>query len=555
MTRARRHPLLLASALATAVVLALSASAGAQTFSQFGAGTLDRPAGVDVDQLGNVYVADSGNAVIRKYSNTGTLLATFGPAIPPNGFGLQTPTGIAVDHPENAADEPYIYVADSASGHVQALSPSGEFVIDYGPFREPVGVDVDAAGHVYVADAGGQNELVAKFTPGALLLNVYGKSGGGSGSAPGQFDDPRDVSIDTDGDMLVADAGNNRLQKLSPAGGSIWQAGSLPGVSGVDHDIDLVGMNLVDRLWVTIAGGDQFAELDDDGNVLTTLGGSGTGSGQFDSPYGIAADCADNVFVADTGNDRIQRYGTASTPPCSAPANTTSPSLAGTAAPGSGLALDPGAWSGSPTPRISYRWQRCSSGLGASCGDISGERSLTYVVREADRGYRLRAVVVAANNQGIVSEPTDMTTPVPLDPVRPLPPDPPNPSPVPPGPPPLPPVQDSKAKRSGLATFRAFCPTTGKVDCRVKADVVGPGSSPSAKSRAERPGMLTLARVDGRVRFGQTRVFELKLTRRARALIRGGYDERAVLRVFIDGKRRLTGRLRVNDRTAGEFAR
>ena len=85
MSRARRHPLLLASALATAVVLALSASAGAQTFSQFGAGTLDRPAGVDVDQLGNVYVADSGNAVIRKYSNTGTLLATFGPAIPPNG--------------------------------------------------------------------------------------------------------------------------------------------------------------------------------------------------------------------------------------------------------------------------------------------------------------------------------------------------------------------------------------------------------------------------------------------------------------------------------------
>lgn len=540
--------------LAAVALTAAPGSASAQTYSQWNDAALDTPAGLAVDQKGNVYVANSGSGEIRKYTNTGTLITTFSTV--PGGTPLQTPTGVAVDNPEDPGDDPKMYVADQLSGHVQELSPTGKFITDYGVFEDPAAVDVDAAGHVWVVDAGPANQLLVKFTTGGTLLNVYGKPGGGASSAAGEFNGPQDVSVDTDGDILVADFNNNRLQKLSPTGSQIWQtaSGALSEPAGVAHDIDLIGSDLVDRLWVTAFGSDTFLELDDDGSVLQTLGGAGTGLGQFDNPWGIAADCADNVFISDSGNNRIQRYGTASTPPCTAPDNTVSPEVVGDATAGSGLALDPGTWTGSPTPRITYRWQRCSTNLASSCGDIAGQRGLTYAVTNADRGQRLRAVVVAANNQGIVTEQTDMTPPVPVVPVQPLPPAPPNPTP-PPVVPPLPPVQSAKVKRTGIATFRVFCPATGSVDCRIRADVVGPGTSDSASSEAERAGMIVLARVKGRVRFGQTRNFSLRLTRSAGQLVRDGYRERAIMRVSVDGKRSFTSRIPINRRTAAEFGR
>jgi streptogramin lyase len=541
--------------LAVLVAAALApAAAHAQTFSEFGAGTMNGPLGVAVDQNGFVYVADSGNSVIRKFTNVGGSVATFGPALG-GGTALQEPTGVAVDLPANQADAPHVYVADQTSNKVQKLSSSGAFLLDFGTFEDPTGVDVDATGHVWVTDAGPNNDILVKFAPDGTLLNVYGTPGGGPGSAPGRFDDPRDIDIDTDGDTVVADGGNDRLQKLDPLGNQLWQTGSLADPTGVDNDIDLTGSDtLVDRVWATENGADRFTELDDTGAVLQTIGGSGTGLGQFDRPYGLATDCADNVFVSDFGNDRVQRFGTASQPPCSIPVNVTSPATAGEARPGSGLALDPGTWSGSPTPRLSYRWQRCRTDRASSCGDVAGQRGLTYVVSDADRGFRLRAVVVAANNQGVVSQPTDMTAPVPVRPVRPLPPVPPNPPPVPPVPP-NPPVKPPKVKRTGIASFKVGCPVTGRVACRVKADVIGPAESKRAHSRAERPGYTVLARVRGTVRFDTTKSFRLRLSRRAKRLVRGGYDERAVLRISVDGKRQMTGKVRLNRRTATEFGR
>jgi DNA-binding beta-propeller fold protein YncE len=61
-----------------AAMLALAPAASAQTFTQFGVGTLDSPHGIAVDQQGNVYVADTNNLFVRKFDNTGGLLATFG---------------------------------------------------------------------------------------------------------------------------------------------------------------------------------------------------------------------------------------------------------------------------------------------------------------------------------------------------------------------------------------------------------------------------------------------------------------------------------------------
>jgi streptogramin lyase len=511
------------------------AAAGAQTFSAFSTGMASFPAGVAVDQDGNVYVAERDRSLIQKFSNTGTLEASFGPGQSGNA-DLNQPIGVAVG---NQAHNPDIYVTDQGSDKVLKLDSNGNVLLDFGAFSNPpTSVDVDEVNNVWVTDAG--NDILVKFAPNGTLLNVYGKPGGGSGSGPGQFNNPLDVSTDPAGDTYVADSANIRVQKLDPLGVQIWQAtGSGIGTpAGVDHD--LTGNN-----WVTDSVGDVFSERDPNGAIVgSPIGGSGTAVGQFDGPYGIAVDCALNVFVADSGNDRVQRYGTVSTPPCSPPSNTASPEVSGDAESGSGLALDQGVWAGSPTPVLSQRWQRCTSTDPSSCGDIAGERDLTYTVTNADRGLRLRAVVVATNTEGTVAEPSDMTPIVPPVSITPLPPTPPSPPFNPVSPPAKPPV----VERTGFATFDVTCNPTGATFCDVRGDLVGPG-----RKGAHKAAMVTLAAVSGQVRFGRTASFKLRLTKRGHSLLKSGYNARTVMRVFIDDDRSLTARLRLNRRTAHGF--
>ena len=89
--------------------------------------------------------------------------------------------------------------------------------------------------------------------------------------------------------------------------------------------------------------------------------------------------------------------GLASVAPAAAPANTTPPALSGTAKVGQTLTVSNGTWSGDPTG-YSYQWQRCTSAT--SCTGIAGATGKTYVIRAADAGRTLRAVVTATNSDG-----------------------------------------------------------------------------------------------------------------------------------------------------------
>jgi hypothetical protein len=324
------------------------------------------------------------------------------------------------------------------------------------------------------------------------------------------------------------------MQRLDPTGAFISQT-PLIDPAGIDHALELTGpTTLVHRTWITANGSDQFFKLDDTGAIIQTEGGSGSAVGQLISPYGLAADCDGNVFVADSDNDRIQRLGDLNTPPCTPPDNTRSPELAGNPDVGSGLALDPGDWTGSPNPELSYRWQRCRTDQSASCFDIAGERGLTYTITNADRGFRLRAVVIGANVDGIVAEETDMTPPIPTVPITPL----------PPAPPPNPPTtlggspntSPPTVTRTGFASFTVNCPVTGARTCSVLGDLV-------ARSNG---GFVTLAAITGDVPFNKSQGFRLALTKRGRGLLAHGLKGRAILRVTVDGQRLLTARLHVN---------
>jgi len=196
-----------------------------------GTGTAARfkdPSGVAVDSGGNIYVADSTNHRIRKITSAGVVstLAGSGTGFFANGIGTSAqfnyPRGMAVDSGGN------IYVADShnhrirkitAAGDVDTLAGSGAegFANGIGTsaqFHRPHGVAVDSVGNVYVADS--SNHRIRKITVAGVVSTLAGSTRGfanGAGTWAG-FNDLSGVAVDSDGNVYVADYGNNRIRKI-----------------------------------------------------------------------------------------------------------------------------------------------------------------------------------------------------------------------------------------------------------------------------------------------------------------------------------------------------
>jgi len=173
-------------------------------------GQFDSPAGIAVDQTGNVLVADTNNSRIEKFSPTGTFLTILGTKGSGQGQ-FRAPNGIAVD----SADS--IYVADAVNHRVQKLAPDGTFIAElkgpepgfYGPRRIAIGPD----NSIYVVDQG--HNRIAKLSAEGQVLTVWGSAGKGDG----QFNDPTSVAVDpSTNKVYVADPMNKRIQVFDENG-------------------------------------------------------------------------------------------------------------------------------------------------------------------------------------------------------------------------------------------------------------------------------------------------------------------------------------------------
>ena len=173
-------------------------------------GQFDSPAGIAVDQTGNVLVADTNNSRIEKFSPTGTFLTILGTKGSGQGQ-FRAPNGIAVD----SADS--IYVADAVIHRVQKLAPDGTFIAElkgpepgfYGPRRIAIGPD----NSIYVVDQG--HNRIAKLSAEGQVLTVWGSAGKGDG----QFNDPTSVAVDpSTNKVYVADPMNKRIQVFDENG-------------------------------------------------------------------------------------------------------------------------------------------------------------------------------------------------------------------------------------------------------------------------------------------------------------------------------------------------
>jgi uncharacterized protein (TIGR03437 family) len=256
------------------------------------------PTDVDVDTAGAVYIADLGNSLVRKVANgvIVTVAGNTGGLPPRDGLNatavrLGGPTGIAID------DAGAIYIAEGSIGsgsgldggvfriwkvadaRISALAGVGarSFSGDGGPaalaqFDTPAGMAYDASGNLYVADS--RNHRIRKISPEGIVTTVAGNalrgfSGDGGRATTAELNTPSGVAVDHNGNLFIADTGNNRVRMVFPTG--------------------IIG---------TLAGNGNTAYFGDGGSSVAAA---------LNRPRGVAVDLDGAVYIADTGNGRIRR--------------------------------------------------------------------------------------------------------------------------------------------------------------------------------------------------------------------------------------------------------
>ena len=294
---------------------------------------LNQPSGVAIDNQGNIYIADTLNARIRKVSSSGTITTVAGNGMMSySGDGgsataaqLNGPLGVAADNSGN------LYIADSQNGVVRIVKKGAIASVGGGTLMVPRGMATDAAGNAYVADA--QDNRVRKIATDGTVTTYAGNgtngfAGDGGPAASAELSSPAAVAVDAAGNLYIADLGNLRIREVSANGNISTVAGngvqSYAGDGGPAVSASLnaplgVAVDPSGNLYIVDSASHVIREVTLDGNINTIAGtgapgftgdGGPAASAQLASPTGIAADPFGNIFFVD-GTTRIREINTA----------------------------------------------------------------------------------------------------------------------------------------------------------------------------------------------------------------------------------------------------
>jgi tripartite motif-containing protein 71 len=268
-------------------------------------GEFRAPAGIALDDQGNVYVADQRNHRVQILSPTGQPLAQWGSrGSAPGQF--EAPAGVALDRQGN------VYVADTGNHRVQKLSPTGEPLAQWGArlgwpgaLNEPTAVAIDASGYIYVADT--NNCRVLKLSPAGRPLAQWETP-----SHIKQYTGPTGMAVDDQGTIYVADSVEETIRVYGSDGRlhMKWSIHGDPSRRPSNRWSSYLGL-AIDRdgtFLVTLGNEHRIHRLSPDGRLLAQWGTLGEEAGAFSTPRGVAVDRQGRILVADSGNNRVQIF-------------------------------------------------------------------------------------------------------------------------------------------------------------------------------------------------------------------------------------------------------
>jgi DNA-binding beta-propeller fold protein YncE len=209
-----------------------------------------------------------------------------------------------------------VFVADTWNHRIQKFTPEGEFITQWGIFGQgetgdafwgPRDIIVAENGHVYVTDTG--NKRVAIFDENGNFITQFGSVG----LLEGQFDEPVGLAMDSDGKIFVADTWNQRIQvfEQDTSGDYFQPTNEWEIVGWYGQSLDnkpYLAINQEGHVFVSDPEGYRILEFDNQGEFIRFWGDYGSELDGLMLPTGLSFDANGGLWVADTGNHRILHF-------------------------------------------------------------------------------------------------------------------------------------------------------------------------------------------------------------------------------------------------------